>query len=212
MFQIYDGDIDVPQTSWVGNGGSEGRTKAPFTAEGASTIKVRKGKWSSSADYLKDLDEVIAAKGEFLKVYQKFRVTYGWRPDFYLDVIEMLEKRLRADEALSVAGDLAELMPGNAEVLGKAARAFRRLGRRDLALEIFERMVAIEPEGVTNRYELARTLVKVGEDQLAMKIYVKELRGAGRFSRRTFFKKGEIDDHPGRAECLDGTDRSEARR
>ncbi|YCM43193.1 VIT domain-containing protein [Verrucomicrobiaceae bacterium 227] len=179
--QLYEGDmVEVPQKIWMGNGGSQGREKAPFTSEGASFIKVRTGKWNSSAAYLKDLEAAITGEDEFWNDYQGLREIYGWRPDFYLDVIEWLEKRARVEDAMRVAGDLAELMPENAEVLGKAARAFRRLGQKELALELFERVVVLEPEGVTHRYELARTYAEVGKNETAVEIYVSELKEARR--------------------------------
>ena len=196
MVKLYEGDaLEVPSTVWMGNGGSGGKEKAPFTSEGASRIKVRRGKWSSSAEYLKGLDEAILSKGEIWEVYQHYRGIFGWRPDFYLDAIELLERRSRVEEAVRVAGDLAELMPGNAEVLGKAARAFRRLGEKELALEIFARMVILEPEGVSHQYELARTYGELGENEKALEIYVDELRNSrwSSVSRRTMVILEELN-------------------
>lgn len=194
--KLYEGDmVDVPQKSWMGNGGSEGRKKAPFTNRGASLIKIRTGEWSSSADYLKALNEIIPKGEPFWERYQELRKIYGWRPDFYLDVIEMLEKNSHRWDAGRVAGDLAELMPGNAEVLGKAARVMRRLGRKKLAAELYERTIELEPEGVAHRYELARTLGDLGRSQKAVDLYVEELKSSRRYqvSSRTMVILEELN-------------------
>lgn len=167
--ELYPGDIvDVPQKNWLGNGGGAPGRKAPFAPDGdPPRITVTAAEWDPGRPYIKVLDEILAAGGDWRMVHAAQRRAYGWRADFHLDCIELFERRGRMEAAVTVAGELAELAPDNVEVLRRAARALRRLGEAEVSESLFRRVLVLAPEDGVSRHDLARSRAEAGRTREA---------------------------------------------
>lgn len=171
--EIRPGDlIEVPQKRWFGNGGSKGRKTAPFAERSSETIVFEKGDLPPSPDYLSSLLELAIDEGTWKKRYLLHRARYGWKADFYLDLIESLKELNLPNRALIVAEDLAEHMPESPEILRRAARAFQRLGNLDLSHELFSRILELSPDDAIAHYDLARNEEARENFQASLKHYI----------------------------------------
>jgi len=172
--KLYNGDaVEIPQTDWKGNGGSAGRTKAPFSPKSPLRITIRKGDSHPPKHYLTTLSKFLKDEREWQNYYLAFREACGWRASFYLDVIHMLHEHDERTKAFLVAGDLAEHMPDNPEVLRKAARAFRLLGYHQQAREIFAQILRLLPDDAIALYDLAKCYQTLGKTDQALSLYWK---------------------------------------
>ena len=163
--RIYNHDqITIPQKVWRGNGGGNGATKAPFESDRLSNkLVIKKIKWDEKKDYVKTLHSIIKQKGDFKQKYTELKQGLGWRADFYLDVIDLLEKSEQKEFAIKVAQERAELHPDNAEILRRSARALRRLGERSLSHSLFQRVQQLTPKSDISYYDLGRSLIDHGQ-------------------------------------------------
>jgi tetratricopeptide (TPR) repeat protein len=134
-------------------------------------ITIEIPEWDPARPYILVLDEIMKADGDWRLLYRAQRKVHGWRADFYLDCIELLERRGHVAEARIVAGELAELDPENPEVLRKAARALRRLGAADVSAALFERILALTPEDEVALFDVARAASASGQAERAARLY-----------------------------------------
>ncbi len=169
--RIFQSDvIEVPQKRWYGNGGGEGRRNPPFVKGLQESEPFVIGEDHPAGFYLEPLDKALS-HGNFREQYIHYRESCGWRADFYLDVIELVERRGSPAEARSIIGDLASHMPDHPENLIKAARAFCRLGIHDDAILLCRRAITLEPETYLYRFQLARCLRYAGKVEEAVQTY-----------------------------------------
>lgn len=177
--RMYSGDLlDVPQKMWLGNGGGGGRKTAPFSKEAPVKIAFEKGDSQPPKYYLSALSKVMNDDEKWPVHYGAFRAACGWKADFYLNVISLLEDAGQRKKALDVAGELAEHMPDHPEVLRKAARAFRRLGDLETSHVLFARIQKMNPDDALALYDLARVKQRLGEVGEAVDLYWKAARVA----------------------------------
>ena len=177
QIRLYPGDIvEVPQTNFLGNGGRPGKTQAPFANAAPQKIAFRKGDSNPPKYYLDDLAKWLEDEDQWWERYGVYRAACGWRADFYLNVIAFLDEQGEKTRALRVAGDLAEHLPDHPEVLRKAAMAYRRLGEKTLSGELFERLVAMQPDSAVALFDLARSKQAQGNDREALALYWKAAR------------------------------------
>jgi len=175
--RIYPGDqINIPQQMMFGNGGGKPGERIPFKKYREKgdpkipTVKSKRAKlvWDKSKEYLKKLNKKeLTDKDKWVTFYLEFRGVYGWRADFYEDLICLLEEEKRNDLAIFVALDLAELEPGSAEVLRRAARSLHRLGELDLALILYQRLLVLSPDSDVSYYDIARLYESQGKFAMA---------------------------------------------
>ncbi len=167
--RVYTGDlVEVPEKRWMGNGGGGGEKTAPFAKEAPAAIAFKKGDDQAPKYYLDALAKVVDDDEKWGTHYRVYRAACGWKADFYLNVINFLEDRGEKKKALRVAGDLAEHMPENLEILRRAARAFRRLGDLETAYELFEHLHEMQPDDAIALYDLARIKQGLGESEEAV--------------------------------------------
>ncbi len=163
--------ICVPEKRWYGNGGRKAGQTPPFSSERSPTITIKRGDWSPETPYVKELQKALDAGNDWTPLYLAQRSTYGWRADFYLDVIELLERRSLIKEARLIAGELAEHLPNQAEALRKAACTFRRLNAHSIAHALFLRIHQLEDKSNTSHYDLARSYEGKGKLEKALHHY-----------------------------------------
>ena len=92
----------------MGNGGGGGKKTAPFSKEAPAAIAFEKGDSQPPKYYLDALAKVIDDEEKWPTHYFAFRAACGWKADFYLNLINLLEDQGNKEMALRVAADLAE--------------------------------------------------------------------------------------------------------
>ena len=175
--RVYPNDfVEMPQKQWFGNGGGGGKKTSPFGEKALAAIAFQKGDEQAPKYYLEALAKVIDDEKKWVTHYRTYRAACGWRADFYLNLINLLEDRGEKEKALRVAGDLAEHLPENLEILRRAARAFRRLGDLATAHELFEHLYAMQPDDAMAMYDLARVKQGRGEMKEAVVLFWKAVQ------------------------------------
>jgi hypothetical protein len=177
--RIEGGDtIDVPQKHWLGNGGGKPGQKPPFVEgePGRPTLRIAAAPWDPDRPYVRVLDEIMKAGGDWSAVYAAQRSVHGWRADFYLDCLELMERRGLRDEARRVAGELAELDPESIELLRRAARALRRLGDDEASAALFAHILSLAPDDEIALYDVARSAMQAGDHARAVRLLWKAVR------------------------------------
>ncbi len=133
-------------------------------APGASSIALKP--WSPKAGYIERLQR--SPKGSWNDIYHEERVTQAGSPGFYLDVAEFLLSQGERDAALQVLSNLAELALEDAGLLRVLAHRLMQAGRADLALPLFERILAIRGEEPQSYRDLALACIETGARQRAI--------------------------------------------
>lgn len=170
--RLYSGDVvEVPEANLLGNGGSGKAGTAPFSDRSSSRIIFERGAEHPSKYYLDDLVKHLGDDLGWWERYRVFREACGWRADFYLNVIEFLRDRGEREKAMRVTADLAESMPGNTEILRRAALAYRRLGAKKTSYELFVRILELHPDSKVALGDLARAEEILGKDEMALMHY-----------------------------------------
>jgi len=177
-YPLLDQDtINVPQKMWMGDGGGTHGETPPFEGNGKKnwlSHTITPGEWSPARPYAKILHAVIQAKGDWKLIYRLQSKIYGWRADYYLDVIDILEHQpnqdLRAD-ACRIAQNLAQLDTSSPELLRRAARALNRLGDTETAGRLFTRITTMDPETPASWIDLARWHHQQKQNKHAIECY-----------------------------------------
>jgi hypothetical protein len=123
---------------------------------GGATIAVRA--WSPNTPYLRALRAAGTNGAYAAYLAQRDRAGYGDSPAFYLDCAQFLLGRGQTALGVRVLTDIAELQLEDAQLLRIVAHRLAQLGRRDLALTIFEHVKALRPEEPQSWRDLALVL------------------------------------------------------
>ncbi len=167
--KLYPKDIiRVPEKNFWGRGatggGGNNLDTDPFGGkpskrkiENKMTLKKADYKWDKKKTYLQTLSNIpITDIEKWHKEYLALRKEFGWRADFYEEIICFLLEKKAKKLTSRVAQDLAELHPDNTEILRRAGRAFLRNGELEIAKRIFQRIAFLTDNDETSLYDLAR--------------------------------------------------------
>lgn len=175
--RLYSRDVvEVPQRHLLGNGGSGPAGTAPFSEAFRTKIVFQRGAEHPSRYYLDGLADRLDSEEKWWKYYQLYRHACGWKADFYLDVIEFLRERGEAEKGLRVVADLIESMPGNLEILRRAAMAYQRLGAIRASHKLFSWIVDHDQNSSVAWADLARAERALGEVDKAINCYWKAVQ------------------------------------
>lgn len=158
---------------------------------GADSIELRP--WTPDAEYLASLREAPA--GERYAAYLKARETHGREPAFFVDAAEFFFERNEPARALRVLSNLAELELESAELLRVLAHRLNQAGRPELALPLFERVLAVRGEEPQSRRDLALVCAATGKFQRAIDLLweVVATPWDGRFPEIELIALGELN-------------------
>jgi tetratricopeptide (TPR) repeat protein len=117
-------------------------------------------------------------------VYLEQRKTFGRSPAFYLDCADYLVEHGQRDLGVRVLTDIAELQLQDARLLRVAAHRLMQISEastgsaeaRELAIDLFEKVLALRPEEPQSYRDLALALA--GRAQLALSLDVRNSPGA----------------------------------
>jgi len=122
------------------------------TSGPAITIKP----WDPAVPYLRPMREA-GPQGAYA-VFLKQRPQYASSPGFYLDCADYLLRNGQKDMGLRVLGDVAALKLENAQLLRVAAGRFAQEGEREMAIEIYQKVLKLRPEEPQSSRDLALAL------------------------------------------------------
>jgi Ca-activated chloride channel homolog len=132
---------------------------APLSS--AITIKP----WDPDVPYLKAMRE---AGGEAAyAVYLKQRPQYLASPAFYLDCADFLLRSGQQSLGIRVLTNVAELKLEDAQLLRIVAHRLNQIGRRDLAIDLFEKILKMRPEEPQSHRDLALAVSDRADAQIA---------------------------------------------
>lgn len=139
------------RTSTAGavRGGAAHPGATPGSAEGVITLQ----RWSPNTGYLNHLNR--AAEDDAYSVYLEERVRHERQPGFFLDVANFFFDRGDASLGRRILSNLAELQLEDVALLRVLAHRLTQADRADLALPIFERVLALRPDEPQSRRDLA---------------------------------------------------------
>ncbi len=147
-----------------------------FAEKMNSSIQLKS--WNSDMPYIKELEKETTLSNAYKK-YIEIRDTYANTPSFYLDIADFFYKRNAPDIALTVTTNLLEMELNNYELLKAAGYRFEELQQYELAVLVYEKVLALRPEEPQSYRDLALAYEYVGEIQksydLLWKLYDGEL-------------------------------------
>ncbi|MDD2763959.1 MAG: VIT domain-containing protein [Opitutaceae bacterium] len=154
--------LSIPESNDQAKG--EGSTAAPTQSETAATISLQR--WSPDTGYLERLRR--ASPGQAYAVYLEERTDHARQPGFFLDVADFFFERGDGDTALRILSNLAELELEDVALLRVLAQRLVQADRPDLALPLFERVLALRPDEPQSHRDLALTCAALKQYQRAV--------------------------------------------
>src|SRR5687768_8283166 len=112
--------------------------------------------WDPNTPYLAAMKAVTNDKayGVYLEQRKQFRKS----PAFYLDCADYLVKAGQRDVGIRVLTNVAELQLEDARLLRVAAHRLNQIGERELAIDLFEKVLKLRPEEPQSHRDLALAL------------------------------------------------------
>jgi Ca-activated chloride channel family protein len=112
--------------------------------------------WDPATPYLAAMKAVPADKA--YGVFLDQRKTFGTSPAFYLDCGDYLERVGQHELAVRVLTDVAALKLAEARLLRVAAHRLQQIGEREIAIDLFEKVLKMRPEEPQSHRDLALAL------------------------------------------------------
>ena len=135
-----------------------------FAESPAPVITLQR--WSPHTGYLDRLKRATPEAAP--AVYLEERVAHARQPGFFLDVAGFFFDRGDTALALQILSNLAELELEDAALLRVLAHRLTQAERADLALPLFERVLALRPDEPQSRRDLALACADLGQRQRAI--------------------------------------------
>lgn len=123
-------------------------------------------RWEPDAGYLARLRR--AAPDRAYRIYLEERATRTRQPGFFLDAAAFFFEQKAPDLALRVLSNLAELALEDVALLRVLAHRLTQADRPDLALPIFERVLALRPDEPQSRRDVALACADLKQTQRAI--------------------------------------------
>jgi tetratricopeptide (TPR) repeat protein len=133
-----------------------------------STATITLQPWSSKAGYLDHLNRAPAEKR--YAAYLEERADHGRQPGFFLDIAHWFFAQHDMPTALRILSNLAELEFEDVALLRVLAHRLTQADRPDLALPLFERVLALRPDEPQSHRDLALVCAALGQYQRAVNL------------------------------------------
>jgi Ca-activated chloride channel family protein len=147
-----------------------GRTRSPAAARAAPAISTSDPSaivlqpWSPYSAYL----ERIERASDSYQAYLEEREDHARQPGFFLDVANLFFENKEPALARRILSNLAELQLEDVALLRVLAHRLVQAERPDLALPLFERVLALRPDEPQSRRDLALACADVKQYQRAI--------------------------------------------
>jgi Ca-activated chloride channel family protein len=112
--------------------------------------------WDPATPYLAAMKAVPADKA--YGVFLEQRKAFGTSPAFYLDCGDYLDRAGQHELAVRVLTDVAALKLADARLLRVAAHRLQQIGQREIAIDLFEKVLKLRPEEPQSHRDLALAL------------------------------------------------------
>lgn len=122
--------------------------------------------WQPNLPYVDSLRQTPRPRWE--EAYLRLRETYGDRPAFYADAAESCFAKGKEELGLRILSNLAELRPGDVELLRVMAYRLDRLDSLQAAEQVFRQILALRPEEPQSHRDLGLNLARQGQYQEAI--------------------------------------------
>ena len=126
-----------------------------------SGVAVAVKPWDPKTPYIAAMKAVPADKA--YAVYLAQRKNYAKSPAFYLDCADYLVKVGQRKLGIRVLTDIVELELHDARLLRVAAHRLNQIGERELAIDLFEKVLKLRPEEPQSYRDLALALADRAE-------------------------------------------------
>src|SRR5207247_2008254 len=112
--------------------------------------------WDPKTPYIQAMKDVAPEKA--YDVYLAQRKGFAKSPAFYFDCADYLVSAGQRQMGLRVLTDIAELELHDARLLRVAAHRLNQIGERELAIDLFEKVLKLRPEEPQSYRDLALAL------------------------------------------------------
>ena len=121
-----------------------------------TSIEIVIKPWDPNTPYIQAM-KAVPAEGAYT-TYLEQRKSYAHSPAFYLDCADYLVSIEKRELAVRVLTDIVELQLQDARLLRVAAHRLNQIGQRDLAIDLFEKVLRLRPEEPQSYRDLALAL------------------------------------------------------
>jgi tetratricopeptide (TPR) repeat protein len=135
--------------------------KAAVSGEDASALSITIKPWDPQTPYLTAIKN--ARPADAYNVYLEQRRQYGTSPSFYLDCADFFLSTKQRETGLRVLTNIAELELESVPLLRIVAHRLTQIGELDLAIDLFEKILAMRPEEPQSFRDLALVLAERAE-------------------------------------------------
>ncbi len=141
---------------------NEGKSK-----EAVETFRTLLEKFPNDPDYYLNLAYLYAKMGQLensLKVYDQFEKNFGVDEQVVAEKKNIYLHLGKFNEAVNEVKKLQEEFPGETEFLLQEAELYRANKMKDKAIEIYQKVLAIEPDNPQAQLAMAGLSMKTGDD------------------------------------------------
>lgn len=131
----------------------------------APSGRIQIAAWNTDRPYLAALRETPAAQR--YEAYLTLRKAYAEAPGFYLDVCDFFEEGKDHAHAVRLLTNLAELGLDHPGLLRTLGHRLLQMGERDLAIQVFRRVLRLREEEPQSLRDLALAEAEAGHTQRA---------------------------------------------
>jgi tetratricopeptide (TPR) repeat protein len=155
---------DAPDFS-LNSTSNKDQAKGELTPDGdVAAIAIKT--WDPKTPYIAAMKAVAPEKA--YDVYLAQRKAYAKSPAFYFDCADYLISINQRPMAIRVLSDIADLELHDARLLRVAAHRFDQIGERELAIDLFEKVLKLRPEEPQSYRDLALALADRADDAMTL--------------------------------------------
>lgn len=140
-------------------------TSEESTTNSGREINISLNAWSSEASYIPVLER---AGNEWFETYLSYKEQNETSPGFFIDVANWRWEAGDTLMAIQIIGNLAELSPGDHELLRTLARKLQQTNEPELAQRLFTKVLELRPEEPQSHRDLALVAAQQQQWQTAI--------------------------------------------
>lgn len=164
MDDAFGSDGESNGDGLMGFDDEDSNEESPQPASGRE-VSISLNAWSSEASYIPVLER---AGEEWFESYLSFKAQNETSPGFYVDVANWRWEAGDTLMAIQIIGNLAELSPGDHELLRTLARKLQQSGEPQLAERLFTKVLSLRPEEPQSHRDLALVAAQQQQWQTAI--------------------------------------------
>ncbi|HZK80885.1 MAG TPA: VIT domain-containing protein, partial [Humisphaera sp.] len=132
---------------------------------GDQSVAINIKSWDPKTPYIQAMKSVAAERA--YDIYLEQRKAFAHSPAFYFDCADYLVKIGQRPLGIRVLTDIVELELSDARLLRVAAHRLNQIGERELAIDLFEKVLRLRPEEPQSYRDLALALADRADASIA---------------------------------------------